>query len=284
MLTKELFAALQKINHRPKPYEYYTTPELWCDPYISKQMLAVHISEKTDLASRKPDFIDRSAGWISDYFKVGAQIRIGDFGCGPGLYTTKFAQRGAIVTGIDFSETSINYAIAQAKQNNLEIEYVLQDYLKFATDVKFDLITMIYCDFCVLNPNQRTLLLKKFHQHLKNGGSILLDVSSFAQYAARQEENKYEYSMGNGFWSTDPYYVFQNCFKYEEEHLLLDKFTILEQSRLRENYNWLQCYSVQTISKELQQNGFELVKYFANVAGDPYKEGATEIAVVAKKS
>lgn len=283
MQAEKLFKILEKINQRPKAYEYYTTPELWCDPHISQKMLETHLNENIDLASRRKDFINRSAEWISNYFKFNKKFRVCDFGCGPGLYTTKFAQNGCLVTGIDFSKTSIDYATKQAKQNNLKIEYVLQDYLKFETDNRFDLITMIYCDFCVLNPSQRKVLLKKFHSYLKDNGSILIDVSSFAQYDVKQETNIYEYSEKNGFWSPDSYYAFYNSFKYEKERLLLDKYTIIEKSKIRESYNWLQCYSVQTISEELRQNGFGLIDYFANVAGDPYQESATEIAVVANK-
>ena len=262
----------------------YTTPELWCDPYISKQMLTVHLSQDVELASRNTAFIDRSVDWMANYFKIGDKFKICDFGCGPGLYTTRFAQKGATVTGIDFSKTSIDYAINQAKQKNLQIEYVLQNYLKFTTDKKFDLITMIYCDFCALNPTQRAKLLEKFSSYLKDDGFILMDVSSLAQYNSRQETGIYEYVKKDGFWSAEPHYVFHNIFKYEKEHLSLDKFTVIEKTKTRESYNWLQCYSVQTISKELQQNGLEVIDYFANVVGDPYQESATEIAIVARKS
>lgn len=63
MLTEELFRKLEEINHRPQAYEHYTTPELWCDPHISKQMLALHISADTDLASRKKDFCPSHFGF-----------------------------------------------------------------------------------------------------------------------------------------------------------------------------------------------------------------------------
>jgi len=282
-MKENIFNILQKINHKPEPYEYYTTPELWCDPYISKQMLATHLSDDVELASRKKEFIDRSVNWISERFQIKNNSKICDFGCGPGLYTSRFAKHSAFIIGIDFSETSINYAKEQAEKNNLNIDYVLQDYLQFETDKKFDLITMIYCDFCVLNPKQRRLLLKKFYNFLENDGKILLDVSSYAQYEARQEGCLCEHSAKNGFWSSEPYYVFHNHFKYEQEHLLLDKFSIIEESMTRENYNWLQCYTVQTIIEEFKQNGFKVVEYYANVAGDCYDDTATEIAIVAEK-
>jgi 2-polyprenyl-3-methyl-5-hydroxy-6-metoxy-1,4-benzoquinol methylase len=282
-MTKELFETLKKIDQKPKPYQFCTTAELWCDPYIAKKMLAYHLSDNEDLASRKKDFIERSVEWIFDYFKIGKLARICDFGCGPGLYTSRFAEKGALTTGIDFSESSINYAITEAKKKNLKIEYALQDYLKFETEEKFDLITMIYCDFCALNPAQRSTLLKKFQQLLKNDGSILMDVTSLASYDAKQEARVFEYCEKDGFWSPDPYYVFRNDFKYEKERLLLDKYWIIEKSRTREIYNWIQCFSPETIAAEFTQNGLEIVDYFANVAGDRYQKNNTEFAIVARK-
>lgn len=93
-MEKNIFDVLQQINHKPKPYEYYTTLELWCEPYISKQMLATHLSEDIDLASRKKEFIDRSANWIISHFQIDDNYKICDFGCGPGLYTSSFAKCG----------------------------------------------------------------------------------------------------------------------------------------------------------------------------------------------
>lgn len=60
--------------------------------------------------------------------------------------------------------------------------------------------------------------------------------------------------------------AYHNVFKYDEEYLLLDKFSIIEKSRICENYNWHQCYSIESISAELRENGSELIEYFANVA------------------
>lgn len=191
---------------------------------------------------------------------------------------------GAAITGIDFSEISINYARKEAQKADLDVKYILQDYLKFVSDEKFNLITMIFCDFCVLNSKQRQILLGKFFDFLEDNGKILLDVSSYTQYSARQESCSCEYSEKDGFWSPEPYYVFHNHFKYDVEHLLLDKFSIIEQSRIRENYNWLQCYDVYSITEELKNNGFKVTEHYANVAGDQYDNTSTEIAIIAEKS
>jgi SAM-dependent methyltransferase len=283
MLNQTLFDKLEKIHHKPTAYQYYTTPELWCDPYVSKQMLNLHLSENVELASRKKKFIDKSINWIVEYFGINHNSTVCDFGCGPGLYTLPLAQKGATVTGIDFSKTSINYAKAQAKRNNLSIDYLLKDYLKFEPTKTFDLVTMIYCDFCVLNPIQRANLLKRFYDCVDKNGFLLMDVGSKTLYESREPSFTIESSEKDGFWSPNPYYVFHNTFKYDAESLLLDKFTIIEQSKTRQNFNWFKCFDRETIALELQQHGFKVIDYFSNVAGDSYDTKSAEIALVAKK-
>ena len=173
-----MFKELKEINSRPAPFQFYTANELWAEEHTSKQMLEYHLNESIDVSSRNKSFIERSVGWIVSHFGVDKSTEIADFGCGPGLYTTRLAERGAIVTGIDFSENSIKYAKQVAAQKGLKINYVLNNYLDFDTKNSFDLITMIMCDFCALSPEQRKEMLSKFHSLLKPGGSVLLDVYS----------------------------------------------------------------------------------------------------------
>ena len=52
-------------------------------------------------------------------------------GVGPGLYTTRFSEQGAVVTGIDLSKRSLDYARAIAAKSNLHIDYVLKNYSGF---------------------------------------------------------------------------------------------------------------------------------------------------------
>jgi len=109
-MKMNLYSELKEINSKPKPFEYYTTPELWNDDYISRKMLEFHLNEDCDLASRNKAFINKSLSWLISKFNITKSTNICDFGCGPGLYTTEFAKQGAIVTGIDLSKRSLDYA------------------------------------------------------------------------------------------------------------------------------------------------------------------------------
>ena len=278
------FEDLQKINSRPKPFEFYTADELWTNAHTSKQMLKYHLNESIDAASRNRRFIERSVAWIVSRFDVDKNSEIADFGCGPGLYTNLLAERGAIVTGIDFSENSLKYAKQAAAEKGLKVHYIRTDYLDFETADRFDLIIMIMCDFCVLSPAQRKQLLSKFHSLLKPGGSVLLDVYSLNTFNQREESATYELNQLNGFWSPEDYYCFVNTFKYEQEKVILDKYTIIEASRKRVVYNWLQCYSTDAIRHEFEEIGFKADELYSDVAGNAFTSESLEIAIVAKKS
>ena len=278
-----MFEELDKINTRPKPFEFYTASDLWTDEHTSKQMLSFHLNEEIDVSSRKAAFIDRSVEWIASYFNIGAGTKIADFGCGPGQYATRLARRQADVTGIDFSKRSIQHAQEVASSEGLSIHYVNQNYLEFEIDDRFQLILMIMCDFCALSPKQRRHMLSKFHALLESGGSVLLDVFSLTAFEQREEAAQYETNLLDGFWSPNKYYGFLNTFKYEEEKVILDKYTLVEATRTRIVYNWLQYFTPKTLEKELAECGFAVEKFYSDVAGSPYNPESTEFAVVATK-
>lgn len=278
-----MFKELNKINHRPKPFEFYTTPQLWNDPYISSQMLALHLDDTVDLASRNKEFVQKSVDWIVDHFSITSDSKICDFGCGPGLYTTAIARKGALVTGIDLSENSIRYAKEMAKNENLSITYHLQNYLSYIPQKKFDLLLLIFCDFCVLNPVQRKQLLAILAESLEENGALLFDVHTLRYFESLSEKRTYEYCEIGGFWSKNPYYEFKNTFKYKNEKVLLDKYTIIEKEQTKESYNWLQCFSLASLAQELEPQGLEISESFSDVAGTPYREGSFEMAVVVRK-
>ena len=278
-----MFEQLERINERPEPFQIYTASDLWTDPHTSKQMLTYHLNGDVDVSSRNAAFIERSVAWIVSEFDVDGDCRIADFGCGPGLYTTALARHGAQVTGIDFSDNSIDYAAGVAAREQLKIDYVQQNYLEFETGDRFDLVLMIMCDFCVLSPAQRKQLLEKFHQILEPGGAVLLDVNSLTAFEQKQEIATYEENQLNGFWSADKYYGFVNTFKYEAEKVVLDKYTIIEPDRTRTVYNWFQHFSPESLEQEFAEAGFSIKGFYSDVAGTPFESNSSEFAVIAER-
>lgn len=278
-----MFEELEKINERPEPFEFYTASDLWTDVHTSAQMLLFHLNETVDLSSRNTEFINRSVEWIASRFDIDENFKIADFGCGPGLYTTRLAKRGANVTGIDFSKRSIDYARKIAVRERLDIAYVGQNYLDFETEDRFDLVLMIMCDFCALSPAQRKEILRKFCKMLKAGGSVLLDVYSLSAFEKKKEETIYEVNLLDGFWSPNKYYGFLNIFKYDDAKVSLDKYTIVEPERTRTVYNWLQYFTPEGLEREFAGAGFSVNEVYADVAGAPFDPKTPEFAVIATR-
>ena len=278
-----MYDTLRAMSGRPEPFSVITTSDLWTDEHVSKQMLSFHLNGDVDLSSRNTAFIDRSVEWLVDTFAVSPSTRIADFGCGPGLYAQRLARKGAKVTSIDFSERSINYAREQAKKEGLDIDYRCQDYLDFQPDQRYDLIILIFCDFCALRPAQRSRLLEIFSNSLAPGGTLVFDVQSVNDFARREEGVVFARNMMDGFWSSKDNFAFQQTFLYPDEKISLDKYTIIEENRTRTIYNWLQYYTPAILEEELTRAGFKVSKWFGDVAGSPYDASADVFAVAAHR-
>lgn len=280
--SPRLHADLERIHARPEPFAAYTADVLWTDPHISARMLAHHLDGTSDLSSRNASFIDRSIDWLVSRFDIGPGCRIIDFGCGPGLYTSRLARLGAQVTGVDFSTRSIDHAREYARRKDLRIDYQRADYLRLVPRGEYDLILMIMCDFCALSPEQRATLLGTFAAIASSRARIVLDVHSLCAFRNRAESSTCERNLMNGFWSPDAYYGFMNVFIYEAEKVTLDKYTIVEPERSWEVYNWLQYCSVDTLEEELGAAGLEIEDVLSSVAGDTFDADSDEFAVVAR--
>lgn len=279
-----MFEKLNAINRKPAVFSEYTAEALWADEHRSKQMLAFHLDDDRDVSSRNSTFIDQSSAWMIDRFDLSPGNTVCDFGCGPGLYTSRLAKSGAAVTGLDFSTSSIEYARAQAKTCGQTINYVHANYLEFDPQGRFDLVTIIMCDFCALGPGQRAALLAKVRRNLKDGGAMLLDVYSMRAFEDRKEARFYERNQLDHFWSAQDYFCFVNTFRYEREAVMLDKYSIFPEHGAPETiYNWLQFFSTESLQEEISSAGFTVDEIYKDVSGAEFSEQHSEFAIVARK-
>ena len=217
------FEFLAGVFRRPPVFGEYTVDRLWQDDHISQRMLEFHLDKDAELASRPHAFIDRSTEWMKSRFQIGTNTVVFDYGCGPGLYASRLARMGASVTGIDFSKRSIDYAMAYASEHDLEVRYILEDYLSWEATHQANLITLIFCDLCPLSPHRRRVLLDKFRRHLKPGGCILLDVSTQVPFESKKEQTVFEVNLMNGFFSAEDYSGFLTTFKYDSDNVSLEQ-------------------------------------------------------------
>ena len=144
------------------------------------------------------------------------------------------------------------------------------------------MVCLIYCDLCVLSPEQRKVLYNKVHGSLKPGGRFVFDVYSIAQFNQRQEGASYGRRLMDGFWAPGDYFGFLTTFLYNDQKLALDRYLIIEPDRRREVFNWLQYFDPDTITAELTDNGFCVEQIVDVLSGEPVQASTGEFAVIAR--
>lgn len=272
---------LLKFMQRPQLYEP-SSDKFWNDEHISKGMLEAHLNKDREAATRKYDFVINSVDWISSIAPPSLKNKLLDLGCGPGIYAELFKRKGYDVTGVDFSERSINYAIESAKKENLDITYTCQDYLKLDLEEKFDVITLIYCDFGVLSDTNRRLLLKKIYSMLKADGVLIFDVFTPFEHESKQEYKIWNYFANGGFWCEKSYACLEAFYKYENNTILNQSIVITDDEVKCYNI-WERMFTNEEILSELKTAGNWSVELYSNVAGEKYFDDSKVLCVVARK-
>jgi 2-polyprenyl-3-methyl-5-hydroxy-6-metoxy-1,4-benzoquinol methylase len=257
-----------------------TIGELWTRPHIARQMLAFHLDPDTHFASRPGAAIERIVDWLDEQLALEGK-RICDLGCGPGLYATRMAERGALVTGVDFSTVAIAHAKSRAATGKESPQYLIADYLKDELPGGFDLVALIYYDYCALAPVDRHALLLKIRSMLNPGGRLVMDVLAEAAFADVHEQLTLEERLMNGFWSDSEYVGIQRTWLYPEQALSLDHYVIVEPAGHWEILNWMQYFSPERLAAELEEAGFAIRSLTGSLAGDTLTDESREIGVIA---
>jgi SAM-dependent methyltransferase len=254
-----------------------TDCNIWTDPYIRQQMLKEHLKPTSDGASRKQESILKITDFVLSQSKP--ENRLLDLGCGPGLYTSLFKDKGYEVTGIDFNKASIEYAIAERK----DIHYILGDYINEYPYGKFDTVIMIYCDLGTHSDNDRDKLLKNIYQSLEEGGSFIFDVFTDDLIKDKQEERNWEYASAGGFWNKDEYLLLSQTFHYHGNKTFAYQYNLLSELETKHFIVWDRYYSEEEITLVLKNAGFRKVTIHKNILKDNNFTSNSEMFVVARK-
>jgi len=271
-MIDRLFPVLQKPALWQRSIEAF-----WDDEHISKGMLDAHLNPDWDAASRKHSYIDCSAQWLSSI--IPAQGKILDLGCGPGLYTKRLSGAGYDVTGMDFSRRSIEYA----KSQDVKTEYIYQNYLELDYTDTFDAVTLIYCDFAALTPDERQTLIHRVYQALKPGGLFIFDVFMDVHFKSKANKTSWSFCNNGGFWSSEPHICLDATYLYENNTIAVDQHIVVTSDAIKEYLVWDTVYTVQRLTDEISPSGFKVSGVFDDVCGNPHAGESETLCFVLKR-
>ena len=271
-----MFDSLLHMLKKPAIWQRGIEP-LWDDEHISKGMLEAHLNPDWDAASRPHSLIDRSVEWLSSVIPAGSKVL--DIGCGPGLYTKRLSDMGYHVTGMDYSKRSIAYA----KSHDLKTEYIYQNYLELDYIDNFDAVTLIYCDYPALIPDERIILLGKVYKALKPGGIFILDANTDKYFMSISKKKSWALYENGGYWSAEPYICLESTYLYENNTIAVDQYVVITSSGVKEYLNWSSEYSVKKLRDEVFPFEFRVKNVFDNLWGSPYTGEAETLGFILEK-
>ena len=282
---------LNIIDRSPEPAAWAEGDNIpWHEPAFSERMLAEHLSQSHDMASRREATIDEHVRWIHGKLLGGQPSRILDVGCGPGLYASRLAKLGHDCVGIDYSPASIRYAEDCAKRENLRCRYKLQDIRSAEFGGGFGLAMLIFGEFNVFRPADIKAIVDKAHAALSDDGLLLLEVHTLDVVEKIGRQGKSWYSAESGLFSDRPHLCLQENFWDSESQTATTRYFIIDAAggAVTRHAASYQAYSDQQYKSLLAECGFEGVRFLPSLAGTEDESKADEsradlIAIVATK-
>jgi SAM-dependent methyltransferase len=213
---------------------------------------------------------------VISLLNLETNVNILDLGCGIGRHSLEFTRRGFHVTGVDRTYSYLEKAKKKAIEDNLDVEFVLEDMRIFSRPNNYDVVINLFTSFSYFeDPEEDKKTLVNIYSSLKHGGKLVLEM------------------MGKE--------VLARIF-VERDWQEIDGVLFLEERKVSKNWSWMQnrwilikdgekveyavdhrLYSGVELANLLKEVGFSKVSIYGNLDGSAYDNQATRMVTVAEK-
>ena len=200
----------------------------WHDPAFSERMLAVHLNQDHDLASRRLALIDAHVDWIHRVLLHERPAQILDLACGPGLYLKRLGQIGHRGVGIDFSPASIVHARREAATENPPLHYVEGDARSTDFGLGFDLVMLLYGQLNVFRRSEAADIVKRSLAALAPGGIFVAEPQTFDHVKTSGLVDTSWSGHSSGLFSEQPHLLLTESFWDEERRTGTQRFYVVD--------------------------------------------------------
>lgn len=199
----------------------------WNAPEFSARILREHLSQDHHLASRKAEIIHAQTQWIAANILTTQAASILDLGCGPGLYSRELAGETNSYSGIDFSPASIGHA-QQEYTIPGRCEFTLGDVTKAEFGSSHDIVMMLYGELNVFSPANCQRILRKAHEALSHGGTLLIEYQNpTAVKGMGEAPNTWTKAKQGGLFASVPYVCLTENYWFDKEETALQCFHVV---------------------------------------------------------
>jgi 2-polyprenyl-3-methyl-5-hydroxy-6-metoxy-1,4-benzoquinol methylase len=194
-----------------------------------------------------------------------------DMACGSGRHSIIFASKGYEVTAIDLSKNLIATAEANAKEQNVNIEFVNSDILEFNSNKKFDLTVNLFTSFGYFDDDEDNFkIIQKAFDLLTDGGMFVIDYF-----------NK-NYLLNNliptTVYSDNGTRITQN--RFIKGNRVRKNITIENNGKIDEFYESVRLYNHDEMLSFLKRAGFKIIRKFGDYEGNDFEEDSSQRLII----
>ncbi|MFS0575287.1 class I SAM-dependent methyltransferase [Sporosarcina sp. 179-K 3D1 HS] len=208
--------------------------------------------------------------------------RILDIGCGTGVLSFKFAERGAEVAGVDLSSDMLDVAKKRATALSLPVNFVQQPMEKLDGFHNYDAAVIAIDSLNYVTDEAKVKeTFRRIYSSLKKGGSLLFDVHSTYKMDEIFLEGPFTYDDGRiaYIWETEMGEEIHSIhsalsFFVEQENGLYRRFDERHAQRTFPVYEYV---------KMLVDIGFSVERIFADWEDEPPQEESERIFFQVRK-
>ncbi len=243
----------------------------WHEPEFSERMLAEHLTQRHDRASRRQAVVEQHVVWLHQELLGGRPSRVVDICCGPGLYTAALARRGHTCTGIDFSPASIRHARECAASEKLDCSYREADVRDADYGTGYELALLIFGELNSFGLAEARRITERCHAALAPVGRLVLEAHPYEAVRRYGQQPPRWYSSSGGLFSSRPHVVLSEAFWDEttsvatRRHFVVDAETHL----VRSYTETARAYADEELQTLLTDAGFEIENVRDSLPGTP---------------
>ena len=184
---------------------------------------------------------------VTQFYPTTQSQKALDLGCGTGTTAFVLSKLGFSVTGIDISETAIQMGRDLAKQQNLDIQFVIDDLLKIKNlREKFDLIYDSHCLHCIVFDEDRKKAFSEIRKLLNPSGLFILDTM------VMPPDENFDFTGGVESLKFDDQYILWHKTRPSSDYGVVEV----------DGQHWCaqrRLYPSDLVLKEVKQAGFKIV-------------------------
>ena len=250
----------------------------WDDPDFSQRMLAEHLSQQHDRASRRTATIDAQVRFLAR--QVNHEVshepnhddaaRVLDLACGPGLYLHRLARLGYRCHGIDFSPAAIRHARSVAAAEALDCTFERADLRQADLGRGYALVLLVYGQINVFPRPDARDILRRAHAALAPGGTLVLEPQTPEAVRATGHGDATWTSARSGLFAAGPHLLLEERFWDAPSRTATERWHVVHAETARvERYAMSTCsYDARELVDLLAAIGFADVRTHPSLTDD----------------